>query len=332
MRIFNRALGRLGFPGFRIGMIKLLPSEQVLSHQHLLISDIISASIKKENPLTFCTKQGVLFRKVKINGVIVQQTFNNTDIPVNDNAVPRRILIIDDGTGVIDVHLSNRVCERLDINEVEVATSISIIADVNLTAEKDLFLCCKGYEVENDPNEELKHMLGILEQRKTSTSTDQFLSTMVNCTVPTASPLQPRQTATSNNMFRTLSSQPSAIQSSLNFLDLSPTAKRSSSSPVSMDSQSLRDDPRWHWSPDHIVATSTPLKQTFLSTTPLPSHSSSSNDRVHSQQNAFRSVQSSPLQQTPFLPTTASQDNFGFSDDSTFANINFDVLERGDDQ
>ncbi|KAI8074027.1 hypothetical protein BC940DRAFT_315609 [Gongronella butleri] len=328
----------------------------------MFLGDVLSAKVQSNDPLTLQTTNNTLFRKVTVNGVIVGD--------ISPPSGPRRILTLDDGTGSMEVHFSERACHRFDMGEIELSASITVIAEPRVDASQRV-LVCKGFQVETDLMTELKHWMDVAARRKdTSQRGAHYASSMVDCSRVDRldsfdAPPMDRQ-ATMHSMFQSLSSQPSPIRGSLDFLE-SPTSSGSqaqsqqhsgaSQEPLSQkqkQKQRLHADSPWHWSPDHMIATSTPVKLNAVS----PVHASGSTQWPLRTQNVY----ASPLQQRvlPTSSTAASKststataaattassspqrppkrsrdeidpddDDFGFSDDGALDNFDFSQLEQG---
>jgi hypothetical protein len=158
---------------------------------------------------------------------------------------------------------------------------------------------------------EIAHWLQVLVNHKNITSSLDH----------SAVPARKRQKRSESNLFVSLSSQPSPIRASVE--DLYPSSPIiSDENGIVSSSQIIREAP-WHWSPDHIAATSTPLMQCLFGS---PNRS-----------RALNSVRSSPLRITETINETPApepsdtgmdDDDFGFADDSELGALDFDDLEK----
>ncbi|KAI8082805.1 uncharacterized protein BX664DRAFT_339103 [Halteromyces radiatus] len=295
-------------------MSKFLPSDSLLACQPFFIKDIITADQQlNQHPLLFKTKTNKFFQKVKLNGVVVSHRYlDSTKV----GSQTRCILCLDDGTDVIQVHLSKRLCKRVDAKDLTEAVSLTIIGDPQLYNDT-IIIVCKGYRIELDPLAELCHWLEVINIHRNSNNTD-IKRRNSSCTSTQLYYLQygegkRQKQRTVSNLFLSLSSQPSPIRGSTDSLYLSPSQQND----VTNNNQIDRDVLQWHWSPDHIIATSTPIKQTFSSS---PNRYIAS--PLHTTQTASRLSSALQPQQDE------ENDSFGFIDDTEFDAMDLDDLEK----
>ncbi|CAO3637810.1 unnamed protein product [Cunninghamella blakesleeana] len=325
-------------------MLKVLPSDELLSYQLLFIKDVKTAKLYSRDPVIYKTQHKQLFQKVRLCGVIVSK--QNTD----------HIAEIDDSTDTIPVHISARLFKRKDSEKIRSAVPITIIGEPKLENDR-MIIICDGYQIERCIMAEVEHWLRVMKNNKDKKWIKQEQHKKIN-------PLEIEENEDHNdpkrqkikveikmeeehphNIFNSLSSQPSPIRGPIQDLifSSSPQPSTSVTSPLkhqlnnnnnnnnlmndNLDLNNM-DSSYWHWSPDHIVATSTPVKSLFK-----PSSMNNNNSPL-----AYRS---SPLNNiiTNNTKTTTStnyegdfidEDEFGFDDgdDSTFGRLDFGDLER----
>ncbi|ORZ18133.1 hypothetical protein BCR42DRAFT_391622 [Absidia repens] len=314
-------------------MSKYLPSDRLLSYQPLFIKDVTTADIQNDEPLTLKTKHNLLFQKVKLNGLIVSKKDYHGAKLGNS---PRCILCLDDSSDVILVHLSQRLFKRNDAFNLTMAASVTILGEPQ-QYNNTIIISCKGFQVESDPAVELCHSLQVISNHNDRTKAKKHASASVATSY--VSNGRKRQKRSESNLFNSLSSQPSPIRGSVEDLYPSPTRNNANNNVDDVRSMSqVSKEAPWHWSPDHIAATSTPIRNSILSS---PKYTRSSPLRF-SQTTTLHH----PSQQQQTLDHTAiitnnnknndnafgvvddDDDDFGFADDSQFDALDFDYLEK----
>ncbi|KAI7898980.1 uncharacterized protein BX663DRAFT_555311 [Cokeromyces recurvatus] len=132
---------------------------------------------------------------------------------------------LDDGTSVIRTLFSKNILLRKESESIDIGTSLTVFGKVELFVENEIVLRCGGFKIEEDCTAEIYHWLKILQNRP------------------------PKELQTKTVMFSSLSSYPSPnkIVTNEEFVE----------SPIrDLDSQNTG----YLWSPNHIFATSTPLR------------------------------------------------------------------------
>ncbi|KAI8367996.1 hypothetical protein EDC96DRAFT_506008 [Choanephora cucurbitarum] len=137
--------------------------------------------------------------------------------------------IIDDGTSVIRVMFSQEMLKRADRYTIDIATCISVFGIVQLYETKEVAIRCGGFKVEEDCLSEIIFWTRALQDRPKHNK----------CSQPEA-----------RNMFYSLSSLPSPKRLMTPHFMESPLRK----TPNSQNANT------YIWSPDHMFATSTPMR------------------------------------------------------------------------
>ncbi|KAI8333352.1 hypothetical protein BC941DRAFT_455043 [Chlamydoabsidia padenii] len=200
---------------------------------------------------------------------------------------------------------------------MKIGVWITIIGEVQKLGDSIIILG-KGYQVEIEPMVELNHWLQVLVNNQTRMNDKKQ---PLSSSDYSAAQGMKRQKRSGSSLFVSLSSQPSPIRGSTE--DLYPSPIRVDENDQISCSQITREAP-WHWSPDHIAATSTPLMQSLFGS---PYHI-----------RPLTSGRSSPLCNTETAIITQQHNNndddddddddFGFADDSQFEAMDFDDLEK----
>ncbi|KAI9305223.1 hypothetical protein BJ944DRAFT_239855 [Cunninghamella echinulata] len=301
-------------------MLKVLPSDQLLSYQLLFIKDVKTAKLHSRNPTIYETRNKRLFQKVRLSGIIVSEQHNHS------------ITEVDDSTDTIQVHISSRLFKREDSDKIKKAVSATIIGEP-IQHNNTMIIICNGYQIETCLMSEVEHWLNVMKSNKDKKWL-QHQPIKVNKLIKGTNDItndtdsndhdQKRQKIATKeghpNLFNSLSSQPSPIRGSIEeFLFSSPPQPFATSSPQknqTSDSNQLDlFSSSWHWSPDHIVATSTPIKQRLKS-------SSASNSPF-----LYRSSPLNDIITNKYNLSFDDDDDFGF-DDSAFGTLDLGDLER----
>lgn len=182
------------------------------------------------------------------------------------------------------------------------------------------------FHIETDPTVELYHSLQVINNHICRNNVKHHVSASApSCYVSNG---RKRQKRSESTLFNSLSSQPSPIRGSIEDLYPSPIRNNNNSrdalGPVITHSQASKYAP-WHWSPDHIAATSTPIRNSLMMSSPKYSRSS-----------PLRLSQKVALQQLKQQDPTSTNnknnndfdndDDFGF--DSQFDALDFDDIEK----
>ncbi|KAL9551181.1 hypothetical protein MBANPS3_004383 [Mucor bainieri] len=132
---------------------------------------------------------------------------------------------LDDGTDVIQVVLPRAISSRKNAHLIEKGASLTVFGSVQTSDDDEIILHCDGFKVDEDGGalSEIHHWLKAMEDRPCNVSSQR-------------------------NMFYTLSSAPSPNRLLKDNFMMSPLREFTS------------DNTKYLWSPDHVFATSTPLK------------------------------------------------------------------------
>ncbi|GAN02125.1 hypothetical protein MAM1_0017c01565 [Mucor ambiguus] len=132
---------------------------------------------------------------------------------------------LDDGTDVIRVVLPQAILSRKNVYLVEKGASVTVFGSVQTLDGDEIILRCNGFKVDEDGGalSEIYHWLKAVENR-------------------------PRNVSSQRNMFYSVSSAPS------------PNRLLKENFMVSPLRDFTADNTKYLWSPDHVFATSTPLR------------------------------------------------------------------------
>ncbi|KAJ8655405.1 hypothetical protein O0I10_008897 [Lichtheimia ornata] len=281
-------------------------------HRPLFIRDITSAwqLTKNQNDASRSSSQGKPER-VRINGVIVLDKY--------DSKTGERRIWVDDSTDTICVVLNPRLCRRPDAKQLRMSVSVTLFGTVDrLSLEKLLVVRCGGFHIEHDLNMEIYHWIRALAVNGGEEDATTLMPPITidnDRTTAFEPPLRDKeiephkQQPSFNRLFQgqhqSLLSQPSPTRG--------PTTHLLQSQLSITDDDLFNDfgdSDQWNWSPDHAVASSTPITRVQNTT--------KTNDK------------GSPLR-AQLYPADGKQlnedyDSFGF--DSSFDAADLDALEK----
>ncbi|KAI8879998.1 hypothetical protein K501DRAFT_287101 [Backusella circina FSU 941] len=199
----------------------------------------------------FKTKKGIVYQRVRLNGILVSQCNEKMNI------------WLDDGTDTIRVILSPRLLARMDAPKLINSASVTVFGLVKHLNNKEFVVQCGGFHVENDISNELYYNIKVLSSQPLS-----------------APPLVPVNENSSNRnssgndkgsakhtqkpaaLFHSLSSQPSPPPKHPLELNLTTPEKKN---PLSKQTTPISTPLHFVWSPEQPRATSTPLNREFVS-------------------------------------------------------------------
>ncbi|KAI8376979.1 hypothetical protein BD560DRAFT_367368 [Blakeslea trispora] len=136
---------------------------------------------------------------------------------------------LDDGTSVIRVMFSQEMLKRTNGYPIEIASCLSVFGVVQLYKDKEVVIRCGGFRLEEDGLSEIVFWVKTLQDRPRHEKSSQ---------------------TETKNMFYSLSSLPSPKRLMTPHFMESPLRKTPSSQNANT----------YIWSPDHMFATSTPMR------------------------------------------------------------------------
>ncbi|CAO3599173.1 unnamed protein product [Absidia cylindrospora] len=221
--------------------------------------------------------------------------------------------------------ISQRLFNRKDAMYLTMAASVTILGEPQQYNDHTIIISCKGFQVESDPTVELYHSLQVISNHNDRIKAKNHTSASY------VSNSRKRQKRSESSLFNSLSSQPSPIRGSVEDLYPSPTRNNVD------DEQPMSKEAPWHWSPDHIAATSTPIRNSLLSSPKYPrlsplrlSQSTTLHHPSQQQQKLDHAtiITDNNNKNNAFDNDDDDDDDFGFADDSQFDALDFDYLEK----